>query len=156
MAGPPDRPRRLLAICAAAPALAAIAVGAAIVVTAAAGGPPPFWRGGSLTLSEAAALHDQGELVRMIASGSDPNVVYPLRPGVVAVSSLTPLEAAVAARRAEMVDLLMLHGATVNADSWRRLHCLAVSVEAADVAETLDRYKPAGAATACDGVGTPF
>ncbi len=91
----------------------------------------------------------------MIASGSDPNVVYPMRPGVVAVSSLTPLEAAVAGRRAEMVDLLMLHGATVNADSWRRLHCFAILTGAADVVDTLDRYKPAGAATACDG-GNPF
>jgi hypothetical protein len=92
----------------------------------------------------------------MIASGSDPNVAYPLRPGVAAGSSLTPLEAAVAERRAEIVDLLMAHGATVNTDSWRRLHCLALRTGTADVVETLDRYKPAGAATACEGISTPF
>jgi hypothetical protein len=124
--------------CAAAPALAAVAFSAVIVIVAMAGGSPSFWQGGSLTLSEAAALHDQGVLVRLIASGSDPNAVYPLRHDVLSIPSATPLEAAVGARRAEMVDLLMLHGAAVDADSWRRLHCFAVETGAADVVRTID------------------
>ena len=62
----------LLIVCA-LPPLVAVAVSAAIVVTAAAGGSPPFWRGGPLTLSEAAALRDQGEVARLTLSGSDPN-----------------------------------------------------------------------------------
>lgn len=141
---------------AAVPALAAVVVSAAMVVAAATGAAPPFWRGGSLTLSEAAALRDGGELVRMIAAGSDPNAVYPLRPGVLAVQSLTPMEAAVGARRAEMVDLLVLHGAQVDAAAWRRLHCFAIKTGAADVVSTLDRYRPADAVASCEGVGTPF
>ena len=147
---------RLLAICAAAPALVAVAVSASIIVTAAAGAPPPFWRGGSLTVSEAAALRDQGELVRLIESGSDPNHVYPLRSGVLAIRSSTPLEAAVGARRAEMVDLLMLHGAAMDADTRRRLHCFAVETGAEDVVQMIDRYRPPGADDSCAGVTTPF
>lgn len=147
---------RLLTICAAAPALAAVAVSGAIVVAAATGNSPPFWLGGSLTLSEAAALHDQGALVKLIESGSDPNRVYPLRAGVLAVVSLTPLEAAVGARRAEMVDLLMLHGASIDSDTWRRLHCFAIEAGAEDVVQTIDQYRPAGADDSCAGVTTPF
>ena len=82
--------------------------------------------------------------------------MYPLRPGVIAAGVLTPLEAAVGARRAEMVELLMLRGARVDASGWRRLHCLALSTGAADVVAMLDRYKPANAASSCDGISTPF
>jgi hypothetical protein len=109
-----------------------------------------------LTLSEAAALRDQGEVSRLTASGTDPNAVYGLRPGVLAASSLTPLEAAVGARRAETVELLMLRGATVDDTSWRRLHCFALSTGAADVVEMLERYTPANATASCEGIRTPF
>jgi hypothetical protein len=151
-----NRFARLLSVCAAVPALAAGAVSAAIVVMALLNDAPPFWRGGSLTLSEAAALHDQGELVRLIASGNDPNAVYPLRADVLALRALTPLEAAVGARRPEMVELLMRHGAAVDSDAWRRLHCFAMATGDADVVQTLDRFRPAGSETSCEGISTPF
>lgn len=151
-----NRFARLLSFCAAAPALVAVVVSAAIVVTAVTNDAPPFWRGGSLTLSEAAALHDQGELVRLIASGNDPNAVYPLRADVLAVRALTPLEAAVGARRPEMIDLLIRHGAEVDADSWRRLHCLAMATGDADVVQMLDRFRPGGSEASCESSSTPF
>ena len=147
---------RLLVVCAAAPGVFAIAVSAAVVLAGIAGGAPPFWRGGSLTLSEAAALHDQGELVRLIDSGSDPNATYLLRPNVLAFRSLTPLEAAVGARRAEMVDLLMLHGARIDGGMWRRLHCFAIETGGADVVQTLDHFRPSGAEGSCEGVKSPY
>ena len=128
----------------------------AMIATAVAAASPLFWKGGSLTLSEAAALRDAGEVARQIASGADPNVAYPLRPGVLAASTLTPLEAAVGSRRAEIVDLLLMHGATVDAAGWQRLHCFAVRTGASDVVGMLDRYKPADAPSSCDGVSTPF
>jgi len=152
----PHRFARLRSICAALPALAAVAVSAAIVVMPVTDGSPPFWNGGSLTLSEAAALHDQGELVRLIASGSDPNQVYALRPDVLAVRALTPLEAAVGARRPEMVDLLVRHGATVEPTAWRRLRCFATQTGDADVVQALDRVRPAGSEASCEGISTPF
>ena len=152
----PNRFALLLPICAATPALVAVAVSAAITVMAVTNKAPPFWRGGSLTLSEAAALHDQGELVRLIASGNDPNAVSALRAGVLAVRALTPLEAAVGARRPEMVELLIRHGAAIDVDAWRRLHCFAMATGDADVVHMLDRFRPAGSETSCGGISTPF
>ena len=152
----PNRVAPLLSICAAAPAVVAVAVSAAIVVMAVTNMAPPFWRGGSLTLSEAAALHDQGELVRLIASGHDPNAVYALRADVLAARALTPLEAAVGARRPEMVELLIRHGAAVDSDAWRRLHCFAIATGDADVAQMLDRFRPAASESSCEGISTPF
>jgi hypothetical protein len=151
-----NRFARLLPLCAEVPALVAVALSAAIVAMAVMSDAPPFWRGGSLTLSEAAALHDQGELVRLIASGHDPNAVYALRADVLAVRALTPLEAAVGARRPEMVELLIRHGARVDSDSWRRLHCFAAATGGADVVQMLDRFRPGGSETSCEGIATPF
>jgi hypothetical protein len=148
--------RPALVIACAVPALVAVGLSAAIVATAATGASPPFWGGGTLTLSEAAALRDQGEVTRLTVSGTDPNAVYPLRPGVIAAGALTPLEAAVGARRAEMVELLMLRGARADASGWRRLHCFALSTGAADVVEMLERYTPANATASCEGIRTPF
>jgi hypothetical protein len=148
--------RPALLIACALPSVVAVAVSAVIVGAAVIGGSPPFWRGGTLTLSEAAALRDQGEVTRLTLSGTDPNAVYPLRPGVIAAGALTPLEAAVGARRAEMVELLMLRGARVDASGWRRLHCFALSTGAADVVEMLERYTPANGTASCEGIRTPF
>ncbi len=140
---------RLLILVAAAPGLAATLVTAAIALLGPVGGGLSFWQGGSLTLSEAAALHDHGELVRLIENGNDPNATYPLRPDVLADRSLTPIEAAVRSRRAEVVDLLMMHGATIDPDLWRRLHCFALEASAEDVAQTLDHYRPANVNQSC-------
>ena len=139
---------KLRALCVVIPAL--------VAVVASAGAAFQVWQGGPLTVSEAAALRDQGEVTRLIASGADPNATYPLRPGVLAASSLTPLDAAVGARRQEMVDLLIVRGARLDAPAWRRLHCFALNTGAADVIDMLDRYKPADASASCAGISTPF
>ena len=133
------------AACAAAPAIAltawcAITLGAVLF-----GGMPAFWTGGALTLSEAAALRDQGEVARQIEAGADPNREYDLRPGVLAIDRAFPLEAAVAARRAEIVNVLMREGATLDESRWRRLHCAAVETRAADVVRAIDELKPVDA-----------
>jgi hypothetical protein len=135
-------------VCAAIPALVAVGFCAAVFVAAVFGSTPAFWQGGSLTLSEAAALRDQGEVARLIEAGADPDSEYPLRPDVIATRRATPLEAAVAARRAEIVNLLMREGATMDERSWRRLHCLAVDTGAADVVEAIDAHRPVDAAVA--------
>jgi hypothetical protein len=135
-------------VCAAIPALVAVGFCAAVFVAAVFGSTPAFWQGGSLTLSEAAALRDQGEVARLIEAGADPDSEYPLRPDVIATRRATPLEAAVAARRAEIVNLLMREGATMDEGSWRRLHCLAVDTGAADVVDAIDAHRPVDAAVA--------
>jgi hypothetical protein len=138
----------LPAVCAAAPAVAATAFCGAVLCVALFGGTPAFWQGGSLTLSEAAALRDQGVVARLIEAGADPDREYPLRPDVIATDRATPLEAAVAARRAEIVNLLMNEGATMDERSWRHLHCLAVDSGAGDVVDAIDAHRPATASAA--------
>jgi len=101
-------------VCAAVPALVAVGFCGAVFGAAVFGSTPTFWQGGPLTLAEAAALRDQGEVARLIESGADPDGEYDLRPDVLAIDHATPLEAAVAARRAEIIDLLMREGATLT------------------------------------------
>lgn len=138
----------LPAACAAAAPVAAIAFCAATLATASAGHTPAFWSGGTLTLAEAAALRDQGEVARLIEAGADPDREYALRPDILATTRATPLEAAVAARRPEIVQLLMREGATMDEGRWRHLHCVAIDIGAADVIQAVDAYRPATASAA--------
>jgi hypothetical protein len=73
----------------------------------------PFWRWEPLNLAEAAALRDGGEVARLLAVGEDPNATYPVRRGFVRSfpMRMTPVAAALAARRAEIVQLLLDGGA---------------------------------------------
>ena len=105
-------PRALL-LAAAAPAIA-LTVARLAMLLAALAGAHPFWRVEPLNLAEAAALRDAGEVARLIASGQDPNGTYTVRAGVLGSdpAPLTPVAAAMAARRGEIVTLLIDAGAT--------------------------------------------
>jgi hypothetical protein len=76
----------------------------------------PFWMWEPLNLSEAAALRDRGEVARLLAEGQDPNVKYRVRRGFVRnyAMQLTPIEAARAARRDEIVQILVDAGASTE------------------------------------------
>lgn len=73
----------------------------------------PFWLFEPLNLSEAASLRDGGEVARLLAEGHDPNAVYPVRGGFLRDEEIrvTPIEAALASRRGEIVQLLIDAGA---------------------------------------------
>lgn len=73
----------------------------------------PFWLWQPLNLAEAAALRDRGEVARLLAEGEDPNATYRVRRGVVRdyPMQMTPMAAALAARRDEIVQLLLDGGA---------------------------------------------
>lgn len=121
------------------PLLAAAAL-SLFVVTAWALGGVPFAATPVLTLSEAAATRDAGEVLRLIEQdGADPNRPYPVRAGILRdeATSLLPLEAAVLSRRAEIVRLLLRHGAAVSAEEGRRLICVARAANDGDVAGAL-------------------
>jgi quinol-cytochrome oxidoreductase complex cytochrome b subunit len=72
-------------------------------------GADPLWAVEPMTLSEAAALRDNGEVVRLIESGEDVNGTSVVRPNVFSERELvmTPIEAAVAG--AENVAWLNVH-----------------------------------------------
>jgi hypothetical protein len=87
-----------------------------------------------LNHSEAVALHDAGEVSRLIAVGHDPHRPYRIRAGLIRTPyeladvardgiDLTPLETAAAARRAELVQLLLDEGAIPSPEQWRALTC---------------------------------
>ena len=73
----------------------------------------PFWLTEPLNLAEAAALRDRGEVARLLAEGQDPNATYRVRRGMLRDSpmQITPMAAAVAARRDEIVQILIDGGA---------------------------------------------
>jgi hypothetical protein len=111
-----DRPMagRVSALVTTAPLLVTLAASTWIAVGWAIGA-SPFWRDPGLTMSEAAALSNAGEIVRLITvERRDPNRAWPVREGILgAAQTLTPLEAAVAIRRAELFPVLLQYGATV-------------------------------------------
>jgi hypothetical protein len=73
----------------------------------------PFWLFEPLNLAEAAALRDRGEVARLLADGEDPNATYRVRRGIVREypMQMTPMAAATAARRDEIVQILLDGGA---------------------------------------------
>ena len=132
---------------AATPALLALAF-SAVLAAGWALGLHPFWARPELTLSEAAATRDAGEVVRLIEQqGHDPNASYSVREGVLGpATSVSPVEAAVIVKRAEMLRLLFRHGASPAQDERRRLACTARQNGAGDVVAALlpeaDRVEP--------------
>jgi len=121
-------------------------------------GVDPLWQVEPLTLAEAAALRDNGEVVRLIDLGEDPNRPGAVRPNFLRNEGLVlaPLEAAVGARRADMVELLLENGAVMDAAMWTRLVCFAEVVDAGDVRKVLDPRRPAQASDHCVDVPTPW
>ena len=151
-------------IQAALPACALALPGALLIIATAAMllglpfGVDPLWQVEPLTLPEAAALHDNGEVVRLIDLGEDPNRAGPVRPNLLRNDAqvVTPLEAAVGAERADIVELLLEHGAVMDAAMWTRLMCFAEVVDAGDVRDVLEPRRPARASDECADVPTPW
>lgn len=102
-----------------APALPPIALGLVALVLVAAGamGKNPFWSGNEITLSEAAALRDQGAVLMRLTAGDDVDVRYSVRAGLIdsRTMTITPMEAAVHEDRPEMIALLLSRGARATA-----------------------------------------
>ena len=155
--GASHRPIAVLEPAIALPGVAFVAV-TMVLLVAATLGRGPLWRSEPLTLPEAAALHDDADVLLLIGRGADPNAPGTIRPGMLTRDEieLTPLEAAVGARQERTVEFLLQHGAVVDAPSWTRLMCFAERLEAPAVRAVLGRRQSAGTTLDCAGVMLPF
>lgn len=99
-------------------------------------------------LAEAAAFRDGAAVVRRVQAGEDLERPAVVRAGIIGPEAveLTPLEAAAAQRRPEVIQLLMALGAAPDAQVWRRAWCISGD---ADVRALLDRHRPADAHPEC-------
>ena len=111
-----------------------LAIGNVILLVLSLAGRDPVWRPEHVNVSEAVALTDAAEAIRLIGLGNDPHKRYPIRPGLVPDSyalgpasrgglEMTPMEAAVAAARPEIVALLFDEGVVLSEAEWRALAC---------------------------------
>ena len=112
----------------------------------------------SMTLSEAAALRDRAELVRLIGEGADVEARARVRGGIIREQEymLTPLEAATVMRRDDVLQLLVAEGARLNDETFSVLYCLASLSGFDDTAAVLRELAPERGAPSCDGVRSPL
>ena len=137
----------LVALVSVPPILLAIAW-LAVLATAGVTGRHPIFNLQARNLSEAVAFRDAGAVVRRIEAGEDPNRPAEVRPDVIRSESvtLTPIETAAASRQAEMVQLLLDLGASLDANVWQRAWCIS---DASSVRSVLASHRPAGAVENC-------
>lgn len=147
----------MLAITLAAPGVA-LTVATMLLLLGLPFGIDPLWHVEPLTLPEAAALRDNGEIMRLIDRGADPNRAGTVRANFLHNDPLvvTPLEAAVGADRTDVVEVLIDNGATIDATTWTRLVCFAAAIEADDARSFLEQRRPAGASDDCGQVDIPW
>jgi hypothetical protein len=121
---------------AAALALTAFALGLA--------GLHPLWRAEPLNMSEAAAYRDGATVLELIRAGEDPDARRPVHQGAVFSRDLmlTPLEAAVAAGRAEVVEVWLSAHPTLDPRAWIEARCVARFGRTDDIKEAVDRHRP--------------
>jgi hypothetical protein len=137
---------------------AALILATAVMLAGLMFGADPLWRVEPLTLAEAAALRDNGEVVRLIDAGEDPNAPATVRAEFLRNDPLTitPLEAAVGSDRVDIMEVLLEHGARLDPPIWNRLMCFATAIEADESRALLEQRRPEGATLACDHVQTPW
>ena len=84
-------------------------------------------------------------MLARIRAGEDPDARRPVQRGPVFSKDLmlTPLEAAVAAGRAEIVEVWLSAHPRFDASAWIEARCVARFSRTDDVWQTVDRYRPA-------------
>jgi len=105
----------------------------------------PLWRAESLNMSEAAEYRDAATVLELIRSGQDPDARHPVRRGPVFSKDamVTPLEAAVAAGRAEVVEVWLSAHPNLDRRMWIEARCVARFGRTDDIRQTVDRHRPA-------------
>ena len=147
-----ETPARVTGIIAAIaiPLVALVVVTAGILLLGLVGA-NPFWSVVPVSLPEAAASRDRGELVRLLEAGGDPAARAPVRAGMLdeRALELTPAEAAVMADRAEMLRILFAHGLAADAEAVGNWLCLATRVGAREAPAYLRERFPDWSAPTC-------
>jgi hypothetical protein len=107
------------------PALLAAFTGVALLLGL--GGRHPLWPISEPNIAEAAATRDAASVVLLLREGHDPDVARFVRPGVLARGAvrITPLEAALAEQRLEIVDILLRYGAALSESQRVTFTCAA-------------------------------
>ena len=137
-----------------APCLVALTF-AASGVAALLGDRPLVWRARPVTLSEAIANRDQGEVVRQVGTGVSLDGRYDVYDVIKRGrhTPATPLEAAIATREDYMFELGVAYGAHLGPDNARALFCLADAEKATDIRDALkEKFGPQD----CEGVTLPW
>ncbi len=118
----------------------------------------PLFRSPVVNMSEAAALRDRATVASLIEHGDDPYEARPIAAGRFFrwAVTLTPLEAAIAANRPEVIDLLLWR--MDGADPATRDHasCLARRVGDRDVIRVIESYRDGAAEPDCTGTVVPW
>ena len=150
--------RRLMLVVATAAPAALLGVMTAGMLLRTVFGAHPLWHAEPVNLSEAAALRDQATVIRLIRGGEDPYQPREVRADLLFNdrAELTAPEAAIAAGRAEVMEVILFSAARPVPTEWNRLRCLSKLQETEDIDEVLDRYKPESAVLECDGVTRPW
>jgi hypothetical protein len=146
----------MVLMLAAGPALALASVECGVLLWGAVAG-HPRWPDEYLNLSEAVAVRDTAEVVRLIEGGVDPDGRFMVRPGLVDNDRqvrITPLEAATAIRHAELVELLLERGARPTPDAWLRLRCVGEASGDEDLVAALNKANSGPDTPHCTGTET--
>ena len=123
----------------AAPCIVLASISAWWTLGLAAGG--GLWPSDDVTLAEAVATRNNAEALRLIQRGEDPNRAGRVRDGLLTngyAVDMLPVEAAVAAQRADGLRMLLANGATVDQHELTVLRCLEQSRHDSGVREILD------------------
>jgi hypothetical protein len=143
---------RSLAIAAALPPVVLALFTLASLVLAL-GGRHPLWRISDMNLAEAAATRDAASVVFLIRQGENPDIARFVRPGVLARGAvrITPLEAALAEERMEIVEVLLRHGAMLTEAQRIAFTCAARARGDADIVRY---FEGRGGAVTCPPEGS--
>ena len=115
-----------------------------------------LWPPDQVTLAEAVATRNNAEALRLIARGAKLDEPERVRDGLLVNGhdvTVSPLEAAVGAQRAEAIRMLLANGATLDAGELRVLRCYERTRPDSGVREVLESlgHDPLG----CVGVTLP-
>ena len=117
----------------------------------------PMWSEDRVNISEAEALQDGATVMHMMRRGESARERHLVRAGILSDEAvwLTPLEAGIAARRPDVVELVLKESRGIDWTTWSDAKCLA---DDTGIERVIDAYRPAmppGVALDCPAMDRP-